>query len=571
MNTNFNGRAYEAQINAIYKKLKDMSISSETFNEKLHSILPTISLENPKPLSHSFEFVKSGSISDPIQFTDAIDKLILDLKLLFSETEVIDTYIDSLNKFLKNDIYDKYAIVLDRIESQIEFFQSAILNNKGFAFAIVNNFDNTTLRTTRVEKAELFKDINGNILEDLSIQSSVGLLTLPWSESLIAYNDGIAKIRLSESNVSIVNIVPESMSNPNNAFSAIGWSGDVITKELLVDGCQVVLEIDFSETHTINAIDIEPFANGQLYISQIKYQDASDNLLALPVITSLPLVLDRKRRVISKIVKTNKILLYLNQYKAEQVDLTKEDLNGITSGSFFYYPLGLVSLKFGLQKYKDSGIFVSDSIDVESLGSIKYNDSRIGLDDIFIQSYLIVENYDNDDQLLSSHKILLASDSTVNEQLKVEDSNLAQTQVPIDNISPVSIRFNGNILPTNSLSKVTGRVNLPTNLLYNTKDKIVATYKPSYFTNPVSTPTDSSNKFKFGPDGSILIDRRYLESTYKYSRIYVNIFFSSFNNLVNSTPAIDYYTLEISKFSNKQSTISGTGKTIKTESIENAL
>lgn len=573
MPTNFSERVLEQKLNTIFEEIQFLKDDTAAFKEKLNELLPNTEINSPRPLSENSEFVRAGAVSDPISFSQSIQKMVSDLLLVYSEITLIDQSLQNAQAFLTNDIYETSSLLLDRVESQLNYFQNSVFENNSGKRVEINNFDNPTARTTRLMAPNLFVDENGNDMADLTISRTLGLLTLPVDESPIYYTDGFPKIQLSESTISEVS-TEDNEIDISQLLNGQSWFSDTFVSESMIDGCQLALGIEFTEPHQINFINLEPFSSGQIEVVDVKYLSSDGNMTSVDFISDLPVQLNRKRQLIFNTITTSLLVIYLKTYKGERVELTKQDFPGLSSSkptSFFYYPMGLSLLQVGRQKYKDFGVYVGSPIKVEKLGSIKYIDDRITPEDTFIQAALMIENYDDENKLLSSHKILIPSEDIINEIQSPKTNNVIKTQTPIDGDGALIIRLNGAALPTDGAEYSTGEVNLPTDLLYHQKDKLVVSYKPAYIANPTSVPSDSSNKFKLAPDGTVLIDKRFLEQSYSYSKIYPIIFMGSFSNLVNITPAVDFYVLSINQYSTTNSNFTaGPQKTIKTES-QNAI
>ncbi|MDD3412415.1 MAG: hypothetical protein PHY47_00280 [Lachnospiraceae bacterium] len=342
------------QSNKIVQKMKEdkqlgLFRSESEYNQELKRELIAVANNENKPVFNFIPVTNGLAYSDYIN--KAMDQILLDLEVAFSEINYLFSKIASHEAF-----YNKSILEIQSLISKLERRLEAVSIEAGLD-TIYNksSFDSFLDRSMRMSPdhpsaSEGYFDNREekqiNALNFAYIDTDNGKLCLP---KYLDKDVSIANIQIntSETTVSDFDIqIPGSLpSIILDTTSPQTWSYNILKRNKLEAPAVLSLEVDLGDKKEINQLLISPSADVPAYIKSISYQDENgeesiieveDRALNKDQIYSFPKVIARRIKIVleqdrSKLISFSSEYLDTNLEDIQRNNELKGNLKSITS------------------------------------------------------------------------------------------------------------------------------------------------------------------------------------------------------------------------------------------------
>jgi len=411
------------QIFQLLSGLKDIGAikSVDEFNSKLQELSEHLRSTSPQPLFKLFKAVL-GDVVDSDKFNAMVSAIGMDLETAFSEAENVAIVLELHKALHKLTVLESLQQAVDDLSRTIALYEFFRNDHTGYNQAQFNTFNSTAgYRTehTGTAASDFFFDWrrNINLLEEDDCQIDiVGQQLIMPAESLeeIKVVD-VGLIEDGETISSTIDLqqVTSSLRNIIDQQKHTYWVYPVIRNTQETGGIRLKLKLDLGGIRQFNIMEIEPACHTPMILEKVQYigEDSETHTITTDATINTPTSfclgeLSAQYITLTFKQETCEQLLYYHYTKRDIWDrVWKEDLNVEQSDSNrvdrialelrteipdskvqdilgipadeevekivgYQYTFGIDNIRFYLEKYKQTGVFVGERFEVEKPGLI---------------------------------------------------------------------------------------------------------------------------------------------------------------------------------------------------------
>jgi hypothetical protein len=460
----YNSSLPRRQANKLNKLLQEKNkkkqfATAQEFRDNLQSLMTELFSEKIKPILSLFEAIEGQEINTET-FNFMLDRIEDDLEVAFQEAIDIDETLTSHNQIINDILKSTKHSILD-LERKTKNYKIAASTNNSFYKGIYTSFDGTkTVRQKRDINSNLYfldpkteEYLNGT--HDCPVDQIGKRLELPYTTKSYIKINNAGLVLDSEAKIGNEDITPNGMKMSNMIDSKNGtyWMHYYLfpnksdgTKTIPSDGVvKTKLKLDLGGIREVNFIELEPALIYPITLDSIIYTNSSG--IESTISINQTIKNDRVRVQFSKIPAKYLILVFSNSnnYPVNwevnyQEDLSIEDvlssrinqiinpIRNVSRKNFngYQYQIGFDNIRAGINKYGSKGIFVSQSSDFSnalrvigmgteenrpyivsgSLDTISYSTDSYNTSNSYnfvgsVEYYIVQENYDINNKLIS--------------------------------------------------------------------------------------------------------------------------------------------------------------------------
>lgn len=385
----------------------------EEFKARLQELTNKLTSSTIVPTLTLF-LAELGDRIDSESFNFMLERIEDDLAAAFQEANDIDEVIASHETIINDVVIKNLELAINDLESKIESLEFLNKTSAGFDSAVFNTFRVTQSARSSLDEGVIFLDSKTGLQSGPEAEAFIDFL----GEKLLLRSELNTPVRIasvrqvfdSEAKASELPVEFRS-SNINNIIdSTIGtfWlSSILLTKQQGETGVLTKLELDLGTVQTINFIELEPILLASVDLYRMSYLD--ENNQAVDLLT-IPIEVKTTNRLFFSSIATRRLYLtfrnrnfFNTQFEikpesplvsivreptnsSQLIEAIKPELQELISSprtkeilglnndtntprrKYFEYFIGFDSIKVGLNKFAETGIFVSKTEKVKHCG-----------------------------------------------------------------------------------------------------------------------------------------------------------------------------------------------------------